>query len=164
MPARTAVRKRFRATIDGAEKGRVYVTLPFDPADVWGPRTTYHVTGAINDVGVRGALVPSASGYFLPLGPAWRKGAGVAPGDKAQVELGPEGPQRDDLAPDLAAALDADSAAADAFDSLATFYRKNILRWIDATKRRPEVRAERIADVVRKLKAGPPAEAEERVR
>ncbi|HEY4866066.1 MAG TPA: YdeI/OmpD-associated family protein [Candidatus Dormibacteraeota bacterium] len=34
-----------------------------------------------------------------------------------------------------------------AFDSLATFYRKGWLR-IDATKRRPEVRAERIAEIV----------------
>jgi hypothetical protein len=40
------------------------------------------------------------------------------------------------------------------FDSLAQFYRKGYLRWIDATKRRPDVRAERIAEVVRLLNAG----------
>ena len=43
---------------------------------------------------------------------------------------------------------------AEFFDGLASFYRKNYLRWIDATKRRPEVRAERIAEFVRLLKAG----------
>jgi hypothetical protein len=41
-----------------------------------------------------------------------------------------------------------------AFDSLATFYRKVWLTWIDATKRRPEVRAERIAEMVALVKMG----------
>ncbi len=40
------------------------------------------------------------------------------------------------------------------FGSLAQFYRKGYLLWIDATKRRPDVRAERIAEVVRLLNAG----------
>jgi hypothetical protein len=34
------------------------------------------------------------------------------------------------------------------------FYRNAYLRWIDATKRRPEVRAARIAETVELLKAG----------
>jgi hypothetical protein len=34
------------------------------------------------------------------------------------------------------------------FDSLATFYRKGYLRWIDATTRRPDVRARRIAEMI----------------
>ncbi len=68
--------------------------------------------------------------------------------------LTPEGPQRDDLAPDIAAALDAEPAAAAMFDSLAQFYRRAYLRWIDGTKRRPDVRAARIAEMVELLKAG----------
>jgi len=40
------------------------------------------------------------------------------------------------------------------FDSLAQFYRKGYVRSIDATKRRPDVRAERIAEVVRLLNDG----------
>ena len=68
--------------------------------------------------------------------------------------LAPEGPQRDDLAPDLAAALDADPEAGEFFDSLTQFYRNGYLRWIDATKRRPEERQARIAQTVELLKAG----------
>jgi uncharacterized protein YdeI (YjbR/CyaY-like superfamily) len=64
------------------------------------------------------------------------------------VELAPEGPQRRDLAPDLTAALDASPAAAAFWDELAQFYRKAYLRWIDATKRSPTLRAERIATVI----------------
>ena len=43
---------------------------------------------------------------------------------------------------------------ANLFDTLAGFYRKGYLRWIDATKRRPELRAERIAELMELLKAG----------
>ena len=45
-------------------------------------------------------------------------------------------------------------AAATFFDTLAQFYRKAYLRWIDATTRRPQVRAARIAEVVDLLAAG----------
>jgi uncharacterized protein YdeI (YjbR/CyaY-like superfamily) len=58
------------------------------------------------------------------------------------------------LAPDVAAALDASPAAGVFFDSLAQFYRNAFLRWIDATKRRPEQRPVRIAEMVRLLEAG----------
>jgi uncharacterized protein YdeI (YjbR/CyaY-like superfamily) len=70
------------------------------------------------------------------------------------LEIAPEGPQRDDLADDVAAALAANPDAGAFFDSLAQFYRRGYLRWIDATKRRPEQRAERIAEMVKLLKAG----------
>ena len=70
------------------------------------------------------------------------------------MEIAPEGPQRDDLADDVAAALAANPDAGEFFDSLAQFYRRGYLRWIDATKRRPEQRAERIAEVVKLLMAG----------
>jgi uncharacterized protein YdeI (YjbR/CyaY-like superfamily) len=77
------------------------------------------------------------------------------------VVLEPEGPQRDDLEPDIVAALDAEPDAGVFFDSLAQFYRRAYLRWIDGTRRRPDVRAERIAEMVELLKAGhkerPPA-------
>jgi len=75
-------------------------------------------------------------------------------GEQATVELAPEGPQRVDLADDIAAALAANPDAAAFFDTLAQFYRKAYLRWIDATTRRPDVRAARIAKVVDLLAAG----------
>jgi uncharacterized protein YdeI (YjbR/CyaY-like superfamily) len=71
-----------------------------------------------------------------------------------EVVLEPEGPQRQDLAPDVAATLEAEPEAAAFFDSLAQFYTRAYLRWIDATKRRPQLRAARIAEMVELLKAG----------
>lgn len=79
---------------------------------------------------------------------------GIAPGDEVDVGLYPERPQRDDLADDITAALAAEPDAAAFYDGLARFYRRAYLRWIDATKRRPDLRAERIAEVVDLLKAG----------
>jgi hypothetical protein len=105
-------------------------------------------------MGVRGALEQFGKGYFLPLGPAYRRGAGLQSGDAVTVVLMPEGPQRDALAADIVGALAAEPDAARFFDGLATFYRKNYLRWIDATKRSPELRAQRIAEVVELMKAG----------
>jgi uncharacterized protein YdeI (YjbR/CyaY-like superfamily) len=66
----------------------------------------------------------------------------------------PEGPHSEALAPDIAAALGAEPEAARFFDALATFYRKNYLRWIEATKRTPAVRAQRIAELVKLMKSG----------
>jgi uncharacterized protein YdeI (YjbR/CyaY-like superfamily) len=70
------------------------------------------------------------------------------------VVLMPEGPQSEALQADIVAALEADPEAANFFDGLATFYRKKYLRWIDSTKRSPEVRAQRIAELVELMKAG----------
>jgi uncharacterized protein YdeI (YjbR/CyaY-like superfamily) len=73
-------------------------------------------------------------------------GPGV--GDTVEVVLEPEGPPREDLAVDVAAALSDNPSAGEYFDSLAQFYRRAYLRYIDATTRRPELRAIRIAEVV----------------
>jgi hypothetical protein len=154
VPASLTGHRRFRAAIEGSGKGRVYLVVPFDPAEAWGPRARYHVAGTINGCGVRGALVEFSRGFFLPLGPAWRRSIGIKIGDVVEAEIAAEGPQREALAPDIAAALDAEPEAAAFFDSLATFYRKGFLRWIDATKRSPETRAARIAEMIRMLRAG----------
>jgi uncharacterized protein YdeI (YjbR/CyaY-like superfamily) len=80
--------------------------------------------------------------------------ADIEVGSQVLVELSPEGPQRGDLAEDIAAALVANPAAGAFFDTLAQFYRKGYLRYIDATKRRPDLRAARIAEVTGLLASG----------
>lgn len=70
------------------------------------------------------------------------------------VVLSPEGPQREDLAEDVRLALAADPAAGEFFDGLAQFYRRAYLRWIDATKRRPDERERRIAEMIDLLHRG----------
>jgi Bacteriocin-protection, YdeI or OmpD-Associated/Domain of unknown function (DUF1905) len=135
-------------------KRRVLVPLAFDPDEAWGRRREHRVHGTVNGMGVRAVVEALGDGHAFVLGPAWRRDCGIAPGDEVQVALAPEGPQRDDLAPDIVAALEASPEAGAFFDSLAQFYRKAYLGWIDGTKRRPEVRAQRISELVELLEAG----------
>lgn len=152
--ASMATPETFNATVTTDDRGGVVVRVPFDPNTAWGVKPRHHVTGTVGGRRVRGTLDPLEDGYVLHLGPAWRRDCGLDFGSEVVVALAPEGPQRTALAPDVVAALDADPAAGAFFDSLATYYRKGYLRWVDATKRRPEVRAARITEMLELLKAG----------
>ena len=145
--------RSFDAVVTVGPKGRVVVPLPFAPDDVWGTKPDHHVAGTIGTHRVRAVVESLPNGYGIVLGPAWRRDCGVTAGDNVAVVLSPEGPQRDDLPDDVRTALDANSVAGSFFDGIAQFYRNAYLRYIEATKRRPDVRAERIAEVVSLLAA-----------
>jgi hypothetical protein len=146
--------QRCDAVVADGPGGRLIVVVPFDPDEVWGVKAVHHVNGTVDGTRVRVTLAPGSAGWWFGLGPQRVIGLGVAAGDEVSVELTPEGPQRADLADDIAAALAANPAAGAFFDTLAQFYRKAYLRYIDATTRRPEVRVARIAEVVDLLAAG----------
>lgn len=130
------------------------IPVPFDPDEVWTAKPRHHVGGTVNGRRVRGVIDRHDRLWGLLLGPAWLRDYGVAIGDELELELEPEGPQRSDLAEDLAAALAANPPAGAFFDGLAQFYRRGYLRWIDATKRSPAERARRIAKAIELLAAG----------
>jgi hypothetical protein len=146
--------QRFASTVSVDLQDRTHVPVPFDPDTVWGAKPRHHVTASVAGCRMRGVLDKADGRAVLILGPAWNREGGPTDGATVEVVLAPEGPQRTDLAPDVAAALDASPAAGAFFDSLAQFYRKAYLRWIDATKRRPEQRPARIAEMIRLLEAG----------
>ncbi len=146
--------QRFSAHVAPGPRGRAVVTVPFDPDEAWGAKAEHPVGGTINGKRVRGTLTPDGGGWALTVTPMWLRDAGVPVGADVLIELAPEGPQRRDLADDICAALEASPAAAAFFDTLAQFYRKAYLRYIDATTRRPDLRAARIAEVVDLLAAG----------
>jgi Bacteriocin-protection, YdeI or OmpD-Associated len=152
--------QRFGARITSDAEGRAVIALPFDPDQKWGAKAFHPVGGTIEPVSgsncgrrLRGRITLDGSRWVFTINPMWMRDTGVAVGDEVIVELEPEGPQRADLADDIASALAANPAAAAFFDTLAQFYRKAYLRWIDSTTRRPEVRAARIAEVVQLLAA-----------
>ena len=146
--------RRFRIRITEDTRGHAVVMVPFDPDEAWGAKAVHHVSGTVNGCRVRVTLAPSDSGWAFALNPARMRDTGIAAGSDVIVELAPEGPQRADLADDIAAALAATPAAGAFFDTLAQFYRKAYLRYIDATTRRPDLRASRIAEVVGLLADG----------
>jgi hypothetical protein len=146
--------RRFTTTVTAADRGRVLIPVPFDPDTVWGTKPRHHIGGTVDRIPVRGVVERAGEGYGFTLGPAWLRDCGVTVGDTVTVDIAPEGPQRADLAEDVAAALDAHPQAAAFFDSLAQFYRHAYLRWIDGTKRRPEQRPLRIAEMIHLLETG----------
>jgi hypothetical protein len=145
-------RVRFVVTIRDGGRGRVVVPVPFDPDDVWGDKPRHHVTGTINGHRYRSVVGRYGDGWGIETGSLWACGAAI--GDEVEVHMAPEGPQRGDLADDLARALADNPTAGAFFDGLAQFYRKGYLRWIDATKRSPAERARRIAKTIVLLSAG----------
>ncbi len=147
--------QRFSTTLQPLSRGRGFVAVPFDPDLVWAVKPRHPVTGTINGQRVRGVIESHDGTRGIVLGQAWlRDCQGVCAGNSIEVELAPEGPQRGDLDADIADALTAHPAAGAFFDGLAQFYRRAYLRWIDGTKRRPDERARRIAEMVRLLEGG----------
>lgn len=146
--------RTYSAILEQLPNGGARVPVPFDPNDAWGSKREHHIGGTIAGRPVRGSIVPGGGGWCFSVGASWLRDGPAVLSLPVRVRIAPEGPQRADLAPDIAAALDQDPAAGAFFDALAQFYRKGYLRWIEATKRRPEVRAERIAEVIELLAAG----------
>jgi hypothetical protein len=146
--------KRFTTVGRPGGRGRLYVPVPFDPDQVWAVKPRHHVGGTVDGHRFRAVIESGPDGWGFLLGPAWLRDCPIEPGATLRVVAEPEGPHREALADDLAAALAADPVAAAFYDGLAQFYRRAYLRWIDGTSRRPDVRAQRIAEVVALLHAG----------
>jgi hypothetical protein len=109
------------------------VPVPFDPDEAWGIKRQHHVSGTVAGLPVRVTVAQDDVGWSFSLDAARVRDCPAELGDDVEVVISPEGPQRGDLAPDLLAALDSNPAAGAFFDSLAQFYRKSYLRWIDGT-------------------------------
>lgn len=146
--------RSFKAPVGKAPGGALLIPVPFDPNTVWGAKPRHHVRGSIGPCQWRGTVDRKDDGFALKLGPAWARDNPVRAGDTVDVVIAAEGPQRDALDPDIAAAFARDPKAAAFFDGLAQFYRKAYLTWIAGTKSRPDERKRRIAEVVTLLKAG----------
>jgi hypothetical protein len=149
-----AASERFTATVDDAGRGRALIRLPFDPDTAWGSKREHHVRGTVAGKKVRGPLHLTSEGWTLVLGVAWLRDNPLPSNRKVNVVLKAEGPQNTDLAPDVTAAFEASPEAATFFAGLATFYRKGYLRWIDGASRRPEIRAQRVRELVVYLDEG----------
>ena len=144
--------KKFQSTVVRA-RTKTYVPVPFDPNDVWGGKHRHYVKGAVGGRSIRGLLRVEGDSYVLPLGAAWLRDNVIPTSATIDVVLQPDGPQSEALAADITEALNAAPDAEEFFQSVAPFYRKNFLRWIDQAKR-PETRAARIAEMVKMLDAG----------
>ena len=151
-PRMPATSRTFAAEVEPRPGGGVAIKVPFDPSTAWGAKDRHYVAGTIGGFPVRGTVTEVGDDHFLLLGPTWCRDPRVGPGARVTVSLAPEGPQVAALASDLRAAFAAEPGARRFFESLATFYRKGYIDWVEAAKR-PETRAKRIAEMLVALKA-----------
>ena len=92
--------------------------------------------------------------FFVPLSAENREAAGVAAGDTVEVDLALDTTSRLVAPPpDLAEALDGDTAARAFFEGLAPSHRKEWVRWVEDAKR-AETRTTRIVRTVEALREG----------
>jgi len=147
-------KQNFTGKVEPRSKGGLLVQIPFDPNTVWGKKPRHLINGTIAGIRFRGEIEEVAGRRVLAMKPAWGRDSNVSAGDLVEVEISPEGPQRGALDPDVVEALANEPQAAAFFDGLAQFYRKAYLTWINSTKKRPEERARRLAEMIELLKAG----------
>jgi excinuclease ABC subunit A len=154
-PAPSVPPQTFKAviTLSGT---RALIKVPFDPNKAWGNRERHFASGTIDGHHYRGMLEPAGVGFFLSLGPAWRRNNELDAGANVEVVLHPDGLQIGDLSQDIIQAMKSEPDALKRFESLTSGYRKNMIRWIESAKR-PETRAARLKRVIRYLKTAPTA-------
>jgi hypothetical protein len=94
--------QRFDVRIAADPRGHALIVVPFDPDAEWGVKAVHHVSGTVNGCRVRVTLEPDDCGWAFTMNPARMQHAGIVAGSQVPVELSPEGPQRGDLAEDIA--------------------------------------------------------------
>jgi hypothetical protein len=125
--------QRFRVQVTADPRGHAVVAVPFDPDKAWGVKAVHHVSGTVNGCRVRVTLAPGDGGWAFTLNPSRMRGTGAEVGSEATVDLAPEGPQRGDLADDIAEAL----AATPAAGAFSTRWRSSTARPTSDTSMRP---------------------------
>ena len=139
---------RFTATLEDR-----YVIVPFDVRAQWGEARP-PVAGTLNGVPFRARIAVYGGQYVLGLTNAIRKQAGVVQGDEVEIELErDDAPREVSVPPALAAALEGDPTAREAFDGLAFTHRREYAEWIESAKRE-ETRERRVAKALEMLRGG----------
>jgi Bacteriocin-protection, YdeI or OmpD-Associated/Domain of unknown function (DUF1905) len=145
--------RRFTAELERVGKTSARFPVPFDLKEAfgraWPPvkvtigghtwRTTPGVYGGVGYVGLNRAV---------------RAAAGVDAGDSVRVtmELDTE-PRTVEPPNDLRAALEAEPDARARFEELSFTHRREYADWVEGAKR-PETRMKRVAETVRRVRAG----------
>lgn len=132
-----------------------YVMFPYSVEELFGTRGSVRMKGTMNGIPVDRALMPRGNGtHFLIVSTEMRRKAGLRLGNKVHFSLVPDDrPDQPDLPEELSAALEMEPEAQVAFDQLNMGTKRNIAYWINSAKR-PETRAQRTAEMLRRILSG----------
>ena len=62
---------QYTTRMTARQNGGAVVPVPFDPNELWGLKRQHPITGTINGMGIRGTVMPEASGWAFTIGAAW---------------------------------------------------------------------------------------------
>jgi Bacteriocin-protection, YdeI or OmpD-Associated/Domain of unknown function (DUF1905) len=147
-------RVEFTGTLRESDRGGGrWIELPFDSKTVFGEARP-PVRGTVNGVPLRSRLAVYGGRTYLGLRAEIRNAADIDVGDSVEVVLErDEAPREVSVPPPLAAALDGDPIAREAFDGLAFTHRREYAEWI-ASAKREETRERRVAKALEMLRSG----------
>jgi hypothetical protein len=147
-------RVEFTGTLRESDRGGGrWIELPFDAKTVFGEARP-PVRGTVNGVPLRSRLSVYGGRTYLGLRTEIRSAAGIDVGDTVDVVLErDDAPREVSVPPALAAALERDPAAREAFDGLAFTHRREYAEWIESAKRE-ETRERRVAKALEMLRGG----------
>jgi hypothetical protein len=140
--------QRFTATL-----GERWVVVPLDAKALWGEARP-PVAGTVNGHAFRSRLAVYGGETVLGLTNAFRKQAGIVPGDEVEVVIDrDDAPREVDVPPALQAALNQDETARAAYEKLSFTHRREYAEWIAGAKRE-DTRERRTARALEMLRAG----------
>lgn len=147
---------KFRAVVELNGKTATGIEVPAKVLDGLGAGKRPPVRVTINGHTFRTTLGSMDGRVMLPISADIRAGAGIAAGQKVDVEITHDSSPREAAVPaDLKAALAKDSAARKCFEALTESKRRYYVGWIESAKK-DETRQKRVADAVAELHAGRP--------
>lgn len=148
---------RFEGTLERFPDGLGYhsIRFPHDVETLFGTRGSVRVLGTFNGLAFDRALIPAGDGtHYLIVPTDQRRQLRLAVGSRIVVELWRnKNPEEVPLPEEWDVALDLEPGAREAFERLSRGTRRQVAYWIDSAKR-PETRAQRAAEMLRRLLSG----------
>ena len=143
---------RFDATLELHGKTATGIEVPAEVIAACGSTKKPAVVVTLNGFVYRTTVGVMGGKSLLPVSAEIRKGAGVAAGDRVEVDVEPDTePRTVEVPPDLAAALGADPAVADAFGRLSYSTQRQHVLAVEGAKTEA-TRQRRVEGVVAKLR------------
>ncbi len=145
---------KFHSIVLLGGKSATGIPVPAEVVASLGPGKRPAVRVTIGDYTYRSTVAPLGGQFMLPLSAENRQGAGVAAGDKVEVDLELDtAPREVNLPPDFAEALDREPGARQFFDGLAYSHKLRHVLAIEQAKT-AETRQRRIEKAVSLLREG----------
>ncbi|MDT7584948.1 MAG: hypothetical protein QOE32_2498 [Pseudonocardiales bacterium] len=143
---------RFQATVELGGKTATGIRVPEEVVTGLGSHRRPPVRVTVGAHTYRTTVAPMGGAYFVPLSAENRNLAGVAAGDQVDVDIELDTAPREVTVPaELAAALEREPGARQAFDALSTSRRREHARQVETAKAEA-TRQRRIAKVLDELR------------